>query len=74
MILHDYALADRLAVSLDRQSDMAELIQRLFARIEEQNVLLQSALHELADAKKAPGESHARFVNEWYRKKARSYL
>lgn len=67
-------LATRLAASLDRQSDMAQLIQRLFARIEEQNVLLQSALHDLADAKKKPGESHAHFVSEWYRRKARAYL
>jgi hypothetical protein len=62
---HEPTVADYLAASLDRQHDLEQLVTRLFARIEEQNILLNSALHELA-AEKAHGISHQLFINRWY--------
>lgn len=58
-----------LAAQLDRNSDLEALIKRLFVRIEIQQVLVNSAVHELAATDARPqGQSRERFVNEWYRR------
>jgi hypothetical protein len=59
-------IEEYLAASLNRQADLADLVQRLFARIEEQQILLASALHELYAAVERPGLSRDRFINNWY--------
>ena len=62
-------LEDYLAASLARQQDLDELIRKLWARIEEQQILLNSALHELFTATKPEGYSRERFIGSWYSQK-----
>jgi hypothetical protein len=65
---------DHLAVQLDRNTDLEALVQRLWTRIEAQNILLNSALHELAAAtERPPGITVTVFVNTWYRDHGRRF-
>ena len=60
-------LADALLRSLDRASRLEEMVKRLDARLEEEAILLRSALHELAVER---GENVDRFINSWYRRRS----
>jgi hypothetical protein len=62
---------DHLARQLDRNTDLEDLVQRLFARIEEGNILLQSALHDLAQYERSHGMSERQFITAWYRSRGR---
>jgi hypothetical protein len=62
---------DHLARQLDRNTDLEDLVRRLFARIEEGNVLLQSALHDLAQYERGQGLSESQFITRWYRNRGR---
>lgn len=55
-----------LARSLDRQTRLEDMVKRLWIRIEEQQILLNSALQELALSKPRPGVSTQMFINRWY--------
>lgn len=57
-----------LATQLDRNTDLEALVKRLWTRIEDLNMLLQSALLELHDAT-APTSDASRFVSDWHRSK-----
>jgi hypothetical protein len=56
-----------LARSLDRQAELEILVKRLWLRIEEQQILLNSAVHELGAEKRNGNESIQAFTIRWYR-------
>jgi hypothetical protein len=59
------AVFDQLAASLDRQEKMSQLIGKLWLRLEQEQVLLNTALQELAILNTVPGGSHAKWINTW---------
>lgn len=58
-----YAL---LAAQLDRNADLEDLVKKLFRRLEIQQTLLNSAVHELAAVATPKGTPRAKYVNVWY--------
>ena len=62
---------DHLARALDRNTDLEDLVKRLFARIEDQNILLNSALHDLSRHEATTGLSQQQFITKWFRARGR---
>jgi predicted outer membrane protein len=57
-----------LAAQLDRNADLEDLVKKLFVRLEIQQMLTQSAVHELAATDARPkGVSREKFVSLWFR-------
>jgi hypothetical protein len=59
---------DHLARQLDRNTDLEALTQRLWIKLEDANILLASALHELHAATRSEHKlTYAAFTSRWYR-------
>jgi hypothetical protein len=63
-----------LAFSLDRESAMEALIRRLWDRIEEQQLLLNAAVRELAVMHVSDGQSVDRWTNTWIREHRKGHM